>query len=103
MLSPLPLLKALTIRKTLIAVFFTVVVALFVCWVAVKPDKEISAHLNDAYGKFPLQFEPNEGQAAPDVEFLTRGSDYTLFLKQTEAVLSLHKQDVRLKVFEPIL
>ena len=34
-------------------------------------------------------FEPNRGQADPAVEFLARGSDYTLFLTGTAAVLAL--------------
>src|ERR1044071_9776202 len=64
------------------------------------PGKGTGPNFNEAYGKLPLQFEPNEGQAAPDVAFITRGSGYTLFLKQTEAVLSLNKQDVRLKLLD---
>jgi hypothetical protein len=33
-----------------------------------------------AYGKLPLQFELNRGQTDPRVQFLSRGSGYTLFL-----------------------
>src|SRR5688572_14764823 len=37
----------------------------------------------------PMHFEANQGQAAPPVEFLSRGPGYTLFLSPGEAVLSL--------------
>jgi hypothetical protein len=42
-----------------------------------------------SYGKLPLSFEPNRGQTAQSVKFLARGSGYTLFLTNQEAVLSL--------------
>lgn len=42
-----------------------------------------------AYGKLPLQFELNRGQTDPRVQFLSRGSNYTLFLAAGEAVLQL--------------
>ncbi len=41
------------------------------------------------YGKLPMSFEANQGQADPSVQFLARGSGYGLFLTPTEAVLSL--------------
>src|SRR2546428_57943 len=50
-----------------------------------------------AYGKLPLSFEANAGQADPQVKFLSRGSGYTLFLTPTEAVLTLTKADVHAK------
>ncbi len=37
----------------------------------------------------PMQFEPNAGQTDPQVEFVSRGPGYTLFLTPGEAVLSL--------------
>jgi hypothetical protein len=43
------------------------------------------------YGQLPLSFEINQGQTDPQVNFLARGSGYTLFLTPTEAVLSLQK------------
>ena len=36
----------------------------------------------------PLSFEPNTGQAAPQVRYLARGSSYTLYLAGAEAVLA---------------
>jgi hypothetical protein len=43
------------------------------------------------YGQLPLSFEINQGQTDPQVNFLARGSGYTLFLTPSEAVLSLQK------------
>ena len=42
-----------------------------------------------AYHNLPLGFEANQGQADPQVKFLTRGDGYQLFLTSTEAVLVL--------------
>src|SRR5262245_19113748 len=44
---------------------------------------------SERYGLLPLTFEPNVGQTAAEVDFLSRGSGYTLFLTNQEAVLSL--------------
>jgi hypothetical protein len=41
-----------------------------------------------AYGQLPLSFEANQGQTAPQVNFLARGNGYTLFLTPTGAVLA---------------
>ncbi len=49
--------------------------------------------LNSAYGKLPLAFEPNQGQANPQVKFLSRGNGYALFVTSREAVLSLQKPE----------
>ena len=46
-------------------------------------------HLIDSYGKLPLQFEANQGQANKTVRFLSRGSGYSLYLTASEAVLVL--------------
>jgi hypothetical protein len=42
-----------------------------------------------AYGRLPLNFEANRGQAQGVVKFLVRGSDYGLFLTATEAIFEL--------------
>lgn len=41
------------------------------------------------YGKLPLSFEPNEGQTDSEVQFLSRGNGYTVFLEANEAALAL--------------
>src|SRR5260370_28797271 len=52
---------------------------------------ESRAKIAASYGKFPLRFEANQGQADLRVKFLSRGSGYTLFLTSTEAVLAPQK------------
>jgi hypothetical protein len=47
------------------------------------------AELAAAFGQIPLSFELNQGQTAPQVNFLSRGPGYTLFLTPEEAVVSL--------------
>jgi hypothetical protein len=42
-----------------------------------------------SYGKLPLSFEANHGQTDPEVQFLSRGSGYSLFLTGKGAVLAL--------------
>lgn len=42
------------------------------------------------YGRLPLSFEPNHGQAPEPVRFLARGRGYVLGLTDTEAILTLH-------------
>jgi len=42
-----------------------------------------------SYGNLPLSFEVNQGQADPQVRFLSRGSGYSLFLTGGETVLAL--------------
>jgi len=41
----------------------------------------------------PLSFEPNQGQAASPVQFVSRGSGYVLFLAPGQVVLKLARQD----------
>jgi hypothetical protein len=45
------------------------------------------------YGKLPLRFEENRGQAAPAIGFLTHGSGYGLYFTQQAAVLALRGRD----------
>ena len=55
-----------------------------------QPDAATKMRLNEAYGQLPLSFEANVGQTDPQVDFISRGSGYTLFLTPREAVLALH-------------
>ena len=50
-----------------------------------------SQRLAANYGKLPLSFEPNLGQTAKQVQWLSRGPEYTLFLAGNEAVLEMNK------------
>ncbi len=56
---------------------------------AAKPDSATQTKLTEAYGRLPLSFEANEGQADPRVKFVSRAGSRTLFLTATEAVLKL--------------
>lgn len=47
------------------------------------------AAIVESYGRLPLAFESNQGQADSQVKFLSRGAGYTLFLSPTHAVLAL--------------
>lgn len=52
------------------------------------------------YGKLPLAFEANRGQADPGVKFLSHGAGYSLFLTGSEAVLALGRADCKAKADE---
>ncbi len=49
-----------------------------------------------AYGKLPLSFEANKGQTDPRVDFLARGSGYTVFLRGDGATLLLDTRSAKL-------
>ncbi len=53
---------------------------------AENPRASASEH---SYGKLPLSFEANEGQADSSVQFLSHGQGYTLFLRPSDAFLTL--------------
>jgi hypothetical protein len=55
------------------------------------PDEAARARVNAAYGKLPISFEANRGQTDARVDFLSRGSNYSLFLTSTAAVAVLRK------------
>jgi Beta-propeller repeat len=55
-------------------------------------DERSKARVRKAYGKLPLRFEANAGQTDAQVKFLSRGSGYSLYLTQAEAVLALSKR-----------
>ena len=61
------------------------------------PDAATKARLTAAYGQLPLSFETNVGQFDPQVDFISRGSGYTLLLTSREAVLSLRETVLRMK------
>ena len=59
-----------------------------------RRDHEIS----NTYGKFPLGFEANQGQADPEVIFLSRGQGYSLLLTSTEAEFQFPIDDFQLSI-----
>src|SRR5438874_8529719 len=58
-------------------------------------DAASRVQVSETYGKLPLHFEANQGQADPQVKFLSRGAGGTVFLTSTEAVLVLTKSEPR--------
>ncbi|MGB6691831.1 MAG: SBBP repeat-containing protein [Terracidiphilus sp.] len=48
------------------------------------------AQMAESYGRIPLSFEANAGQAEKSVKFLSRGKGYGLYLTSDEVVLALH-------------
>lgn len=59
-----------------------------------KPaDTATQAKLNEVYGKLPLSFEINRGQAGDGVRFISRGAGHSLWLKSDEAVLTTRSGD----------
>ena len=56
-------------------------------------DRAGTRSLVGSYTKLPLNFEPNHGQINSRVNFLSRGSGYSLFLTSTEAVLVLPRAE----------
>ncbi|HEV2175955.1 MAG TPA: SBBP repeat-containing protein [Terriglobia bacterium] len=60
-----------------------------------KPDIVVQQRILQSYGKLPLAFETNQGQADARVKFLARGAGYTLFLTGDEAVLELQGSGAR--------
>lgn len=66
---------------------------------AVRPDKPSkpagNRQFRAAYTQLPMIFEANHGQSDSQVQFLSHGSGYTLFLTSTEAVLALQKSSRR--------
>jgi hypothetical protein len=60
---------------------------------ALENDSKPKARLDAAYGRIPLSFEANHGQAASAVRFLSRGRGYSLLLKSSEAVFALTRSE----------
>lgn len=60
---------------------------------AAQPTSPTQPEVLKTYAKLPMSFEANQGQSDPKVKFLARGSGYTLFLTDTEAVLALKKAE----------
>ena len=58
-----------------------------------EDEKLKRARVSETYGQLPLSFEVNQGQADSRVKFQSRGSGYSLFLTDTEAVLSLSRPE----------
>jgi len=49
-------------------------------------------HVRASMGTLPLAFEANQGQTDPTVKYMARGSGYTVFLTESEAVFALRSK-----------
>ena len=54
-----------------------------------------SAAMEKTYTTIPMSFEKNAGQSRAGVDFIARGSGYTVFLTPGEAVIALKKHEQR--------
>ncbi|HKA55760.1 MAG TPA: hypothetical protein VKJ47_19080, partial [Candidatus Binatia bacterium] len=61
---------------------------------AATPDRTRRVAEQAAYGELPLYFEANQGPTDKRVQFLARGTGFTLFLTATEATLALKQKSV---------
>ncbi len=55
----------------------------------------VRPQLVSSFGKLPLSFEANQGQTDRQVQFLSRGRGYTLFLTPTESVMVLQQREAK--------
>jgi hypothetical protein len=62
---------------------------------ALQPDLATQGKVVQPYGKLPLSFEANQGQTDAQVQFLSRGPGYTLFLTGDGAVFSFQGDKAR--------
>jgi hypothetical protein len=62
------------------------------------PSAESATPGSAAYAQLPLAFEPNYGQSSAPVDFVARGSGYSIGLNATSATLGLRDLDVRMQV-----
>ena len=65
-------------------------IATFIATLSLTPNAATS--IDTTYGKLPMSFEKNDGQSRPGVDFIARGSGYSVSLARGEAVLTLKKQ-----------
>jgi hypothetical protein len=54
---------------------------------------EAEPRLAEGYGKVPIAFEPNRGQADEKVRFVAQGRGYRVFLTEEETVIALRRGD----------
>ena len=77
-------------------VFFGAVSASLAAHASVAPPSTaMPTALVDTYGKLPILFESNGGQADPAARFIARGNGYAVYLTQHETVIALSRQSQR--------
>src|SRR5262245_13169371 len=64
----------------------------------VKPS---TAALEKTYSTLPMSFEKNAGQGRPGVDFIARGSGYSVLLASSEAVLVVKTHKPLDRIIDP--
>lgn len=55
-----------------------------------EPNSKVdAASVRELYGKLPMAFEKNQGQAGEGIDFIARGAGYRVRLKSTEVIVDL--------------
>ena len=57
-----------------------------------SPQRGLAVALPNNYGRLPLSFEPNQGQAPPEAKFIAHGPGYTMLLTADEVTLLLRSK-----------
>ena len=70
---------------------FAAFVSLLMTAATIGTASEPTPSIRAAMSRLPLQFETNLGQTDPDIQYLSHGPNYSLFLTSTEAVLVLRR------------
>ena len=65
----------------------------------VKPG---TSTFEKTYSKLPMSFEKNAGQTRSGVDFIARGSGYSVFLSASQAVLALKPHKLPDRIFDPV-
>src|SRR5271170_2754687 len=71
--------------------FFLALLGTFLCCVPALTAQVAKPAVEPNFGKLPLSFTANQGQANKSVNFLAKGQGYGLYLTPNEAVLTLSK------------
>ncbi len=79
-------------RPLLACLTLSLVAGLGVCNSAASPSDPDSPETPGYEARLSAHFEPNLGQAVPEVDFLSRGRGYTLLLQPDAAVLRLRNE-----------
>src|SRR5437868_4917970 len=86
--------------KTRIVLLLAALLCLVPSSFAFQFKEEARARLEGytAYGRLPLSFEANRGQAPEEVQFLSRGAGYFAFLNKSGALITLTRGNKHARV-----
>src|SRR5258708_40334498 len=84
--------------KSCQAIFWTTLFASVALPLAVAGENRSDKTARRSLSNLPISFEANRGQADSAIEYVARGGHYTLLLTSNEAVLSLKKSTVRMRL-----